>query len=270
MMLNALRRSAVNINSTKFRAFCTDKVFSVYPKAITNADLVDKVSRVLSTHGYGATTLVATSFCCDELNRHLEKDFAAVYGETFSMGGLSGFPFGGVTSFGSFASHIPDGGDCLIVYGPHVGIDHDGTVGTVNRRGLALTNACCGSACVAAGHVACARRGEVAPQQISMDVVDAQQSFVNHLLLPYGERLEKAADKMVELPFAMYDAQKGIMDRIMAKGCQAVAGTGRIALLGGIQINTPEDESDYFLPLSFELRTNKNEKICDLEVAGDA
>ena len=245
---------------------CTDKVLSVYPNSVTNAELVDKVSRVLAMHGYGSTTLVATSFCCDELNRYLEKDFAAVYGETFSMGGLAGFPFGGVTSFGSFASHIPDGGDCLIVFGPHGGIDVDGTVGTVNRRRLATTNACCGSACVAAGHVACALRGEVALQRISDDIVDAQQTFVNNLLFPYGERLEQADNAMVELPLALYDSQKGIMDKIMAKGCQAVAGTGRIALLGGVQINTPEDESDYFLPLSFELRTNKNEKICDLEV----
>jgi hypothetical protein len=235
----------------------------VYPKAVTNAVLVRTLSRTLSKHGYGPTTLVATSLCCDEVNRVLENDLAAVYGDTFSMGGLAGFPFGGVTSFGAFASHIPDGGDCLIVFGPHVGIDAEGTVGMVNRRGIAATNICCGSACVAAGHVACALKGEVAPQEISFDIVDAQQTFVNKLLLPYAERLDKAEDSMVELPLALYESQKTIMDQIMAKGCQAVQGTGRIALLGGVQINTPDGESDYFLPLMFELRTNMNDKIVD-------
>jgi hypothetical protein len=87
---------------------------------------------------------------------------------------------------------------------------------------------------------------------------------VNNLLLPYGERLGKAEDVMAELPLALFDAQKAIMDQIIAKGCQAVGGSGRIALLGGVQINTPEEESDYFLPLSFEIRTNKNEKLADL------
>ena len=229
-----------------------------------NAELVDKVSGALSKYGYGSTTLVATSLCCDEVNRVLEKDFAAVYGDTFSMGGLAGFPFGGLTSFGAFAAHIPDGGDCLVVFGPHVGIDKDGAVGKVNRRGIAVTNTCCGSACAAAGHVACALKGEVAPQVISTDVVDAQQTFVNNLLLPHGERLDKASDVMAELPLALYDAQKAIMEQIMAKGCQSVGGTGRIALLGGVQINTPDSESDYFLPLSFDIRSNKNEKIADL------
>jgi Limiting CO2-inducible proteins B/C beta carbonyic anhydrases len=244
---------------------CTDKVLSVYPKAIPNIELVNKVSRVLAKHGYGPLTLVATSLCCDEVNRVLEHDFAAVYGPTFSMGGLSGFPFGGITSFGSFASHIPDGGDCLVIFGPHVGIDKDGTVGKINRRGVALSNPCCGSACVAAGHVACVMKGEGTP--LSMDVSDAQQTFVNNLLLPYGERLEKALDAMAELPLALFDAQRKVMDQILAKGCQFVAGSGRIALLGGIQINTPEEESDYFLPLLFELRSNKNEKIVELHLS---
>jgi hypothetical protein len=69
---------------------------------------------------------------------------------------------------------------------------------------------------------------------------------------------------MVELPLALYDAQKKMMDSIIAAGCQEVAGEGKIALLGGVQINTPEAESDYFLPLNFEIRSNKNESIKDL------
>ena len=44
---------------------------------------------------------------------------------------MIGFPFGGITSFGAMASHIPDGGSCLVVFGPHVGVDSTGKVGTV-------------------------------------------------------------------------------------------------------------------------------------------
>ena len=57
---------------------------------------------------------------------------------------------------------------------------------------------------------------------------------------------------------------EGVMDKIVAAGCQEVAGEGKIALLGGIQINTPEAESDFFLPLNFEVRSNKNASIKDL------
>ena len=49
------------------------------------------------------------------------------------------------------------------------------------------------------------------------------------------------------------------MDGIVAKGAGAMEGNGFIAMLGGIQINTPEDTSDYFLPLTFDLRNSKGE-----------
>lgn len=47
------------------------------------------------------------------------------------------------------------------------------------------------------------------------------------------------------------------MDAIVAKGAGAMEGNGYIAMLGGIQINTPQDTSDYFLPLTFDLRNSE-------------
>lgn len=89
---------------------CVNKIGAVFPGALANKDLVAKVSDSLEKYGYGSSSLVATSLCADEVNRPLERDFSAVYDENFSMGGLAGFPFGGVTSFGAMAAHIPDGG----------------------------------------------------------------------------------------------------------------------------------------------------------------
>ena len=46
------------------------------------------------------------------INRGLETKLAQKFGgNSFSMGGLAGFPFGGVTSFGAFAHHIPNPGE---------------------------------------------------------------------------------------------------------------------------------------------------------------
>jgi len=223
------------------------------------------IASTLSPYGYGTTTLVATSLCCDEVNRPLEKALANAYDEPFVMGGLAGFPFGGVTSFGAMAHHIPDGGSCLVVYGPHVGIDQYGTVGTVNRRGRAKGGACCGSAAAALGKI---RKGAMVPPAQggasaslpATDSLDAQQAYVDAKLAPYGPRLLNADDRNVELPFALYEAQKAMMDSIVDKGAGSLEGDGNIALLGGIQINTPEGISDYFLPISFELR-NKEGKV---------
>jgi hypothetical protein len=241
-------------------------VTKAFPRAITNKELVDKVTAALAEFGYGETSLVATSLCCDEVNRTLEADFAKHYTDNFSMGGLAGFAFGGVTSFGAMAHHIPDGGSCLVVYGPHVGVDADGNVGAVNRRGRAAPGACCGSACAALGHVCGVVNGEVkaADPSVYADPVECQQAMVGNLLMPYAEKLSKSSAPMVDLPLALYDAQKKLMNSIIAAGCQEVAGEGKIALLGGIQINTPNPESDFFLPLDFEVRSNANASIKDL------
>jgi Limiting CO2-inducible proteins B/C beta carbonyic anhydrases len=51
------------------------------------------------------------------------------------------------------AAHIPDDGYCLMIYGPHVGVAKDGTVGKVERRGIELVDTCCGSAVAASNYV---------------------------------------------------------------------------------------------------------------------
>jgi hypothetical protein len=52
------------------------------------------------------------------------------------------------------SAHIPDNGYCLIVYGPHVGVSKDGTIGKVERAGIKLLDNCCGSAIAASNYLA--------------------------------------------------------------------------------------------------------------------
>jgi len=240
------------------------KLGMAFPGALKNDELMKRISERLAPYGYGSTTMVATSLCCDEVNRPLEKALAKTYDEPFVMGGLAGFPFGGITSFGAMAHHIPDGGSCLVVYGPHVGIDSFGSIGKVNRRGRAKPGACCGSAAAALGQV---RKGAMVPKlegdsaPAMIGSLDAQQTYVNAALAPYGERLLMAADQNVELPYALYDAQKQMMEGIVEKGAGAMEGNGYISLLGGIQINTPDGLSDYFLPLTFDVRNSQGKLV---------
>jgi len=240
------------------------KIKSDFPGALLGSDLTASVKAILSEKGYEEeTTLVATSLCCDEVNREFEAELVRAYSQNFSMGGLAGFAFGGATSFGAMAHHIPDGGNCLVVYGPHVGIDSDGTVGKVNRSGRSASGACCGSAAAAAGYVKSCMADESKKNGFPQAVVDAQQTFVGNLLLPHGERLENAANPGVELPSALFDAQDSLMKKIVGKSCGETHG-GKIALLGGIQINTPPGMPEYFLPKIFELRDDKNQLIATL------
>ena len=261
--------TGAGVNATKSigappNPITVSKVMTSYPRAITNIDLVNRVTSALEKYGYGESTLMATSLCCDEVNRQLDRDFGNVYGEHFSMGGLAGFAFGGVTSFGAMAHHIPTGGDCLVVYGPHVGVDSAGNVGKIDRRGRKATGACCGSAAAASGYVDAVRTGKREAAAPCTNALDAQQTFVGNMLLPHAQRLEDAADRMAELPLSMFDAQNELMQQIIAAGCGEVGDDGKIALLGGVQINTPEGTPDYFLPMNFEIRDNRGRLIQNL------
>jgi len=105
------------------------KAVEAFPGALTNKELVQMIDATLAEAGYDReNTLVATSLCCDEVNRPLEADLSSVYTSNFNMGGLAGFPFGGAVAFGAMAAHIPDGGSTLMLYGPHVGVDSKGNV----------------------------------------------------------------------------------------------------------------------------------------------
>ena len=146
------------------------------------------------------------------------------------------------------AHHIPTNGSCLIVYGPHVGIDIDGNVGKINRIGRSTvgSGACCGSATAAAAYCSMVLNGERTKSVDPNDFVDAQQTWVGSSLLPHAQRLKDASKPEIELPFALFDCQDELMKRIVSKGCGEVATDnseeghgGKIALLGGIQINTP-------------------------------
>jgi Limiting CO2-inducible proteins B/C beta carbonyic anhydrases len=228
---------------------------------MTNEALLENIKLSLEDFEFGDSSLVATSLCCDEVNRTLERDLGGLYGRYFSMGGLAGIPFGGVTGFGAMASHIPDGGSCLIVYGPHVGVNASGKVGTVDRRGRAVGGDCCGSAIAAAAYVKGVVQDGNKPLCAPKEAFDAQQFFVGNLLLPHGTRLQQATEPMAELPYALFDAQTELIQKIVAKGCGKVEGDGKIALLGGIQINTPPGMPDYFLPLRFDVLDNQGEII---------
>lgn len=238
-------------------------VQAAFPGSIDNQDLVTSVVDILAEKGYtGANTLLATSLCCDELARQLENDFVSVFGKNFNLGGLAGFPFAGNTGFGAMSAHIPDDGYCLIVYGPHVGISADGTIGKVERAGIDLIDSCCGSAIAASNYVKSITDGDCPVSVNIKQFTDFQQGVVQELILPHGKRLAGAENRMVELPLALYESQDLLMREIIQKGSLGIK--RGVAVLGGIQINTGPDTLDYFLPLRFDFMNYRGEVAEDM------
>lgn len=234
-----------------------------FPGALSYETIESRVVKQLTTKGYTSeNTLLATSLCCDELARQMEKDFVKVYGKNFNLGGLAGFPFAGNTGFGAMAAHIPDDGSVLIIYGPHVGVATTGGVGKVERRGIELVDNCCGSAIAASNYLKGITDGGAQITTKIQEFSDFQQGAVQELILPFGKRLSDAEDRMIELPYCLYESQDLLIREIVKKGCSGVK--NNIVLLGGIQINTAPEALDYFLPLRFDYMNNKGEVVEDL------
>jgi len=178
---------------------------------------------------------------------------------------IAGFPFAGNTGFGAMAAHIPDDGFCLIVYGPHVGIAADGTVGKVERAGIDLIDTCCGSAVAASNYVDSITNGGRSVTMQIQTFTDFQQNAVQELILPHGKRLADADlddKRMVELPYALYDSQNLLLSEIIKAGSTGIK--RGVAILGGIQINTGPDTPDYFHPLRFDYMNYRGDIIDDL------
>jgi hypothetical protein len=222
-----------------------------FPGAIDNKELVARVVGLLELRGFTpSNTLLATSVCADELARQLEDDFIDVYGTNFNLGGLSGFPFAGNTGWGAMSAHVPDNGYCLTIHGPHVGITKDGIIGKVERSGIALVDSCCGSAIAASNYLRGITDGSANINPRIQSFSDFQQGAVQELILPFGMRLARAENRMRELPYALYDSQEVMVNDIVNTGKSSIK--KGLAVLGGIQINTAPDTSDYFHPLRFD------------------
>lgn len=269
-----------------------DKYVSSNLAVVANPQFVKRVQKILLYHGYDPQdTILGTSFCSNPSNRPLENEFVKIYGNHFNLGGLAGFPLGGVTGFKEMASSIPTNGSCLVVYGPHLAVDADGVVDEFHRNG-ALWCKCATRAAKNVIRVMLKSQDEM--RTIECTPVDKQivekddprtpkkadekdeemetplaENFdlkmVDKTLMPHGKRFtEPTNDPTVDLAMAMFDAQDELMQNIVAEGCKSVDAGSKIAMLGGVQINTPEGLPDYFMPLKFELRDHSGQLVENL------
>jgi len=126
------------------------------------------------------------------------------------------------------------------------------------------SGACCAPANAALAYLKDVKAGKRAEVGYPTDILESQQTWLYKELLPYGDRVLGADEPEVELPLALYDCQDAIMKRIVDTCCGEIAGDGKIALLGGITINTPEGTSEYFLPKKFHLVNKKGEVVGDM------
>lgn len=225
-------------------------------------------------------TVFTQSSCPDELNHDnvsedLSISLSRNWGEVFHIGGLAGVPFTGKTGWGAFSHHVPDDGNIVLLFAPHVGVTEQGHVGKVHRHGQdGRPTTACGASI---GAYNALKKDDTSPSahrrlMESKKKHDFQQEYIVEHLKPYMNRIESNEDensKMAALAFETYGIAERFLEQII--GLEWMGENSKFVLLGGIMINVDGLASDFFLPLQFELR-NKDGTVEDLmkETYGEA
>lgn len=219
-----------------------------YPNAMTQAEFMEHVRHTLA-NGHGmdiAKTLLLTSVCADDVIAIREEEtplhkvkFRKDFLGPFSMGGLAGLPYSGLTGMAAAAHHIPEGGSLLLVYGPHIGISDEGVLGKLLRPGQGHESAACGSLTMAVEHL------HAPTDKIGVyDDDDMEQRTLERRLKPFRDEILAAENPLEAATDVAYRIIHGLILRyVVARKpefhCE------HVALAGGIIINTSPERHDY-------------------------
>ncbi|NUN08855.1 MAG: hypothetical protein HUU54_06740 [Ignavibacteriaceae bacterium] len=221
----------------------TELIRTHYPNAKTGSEITETYLDLLAGEYKTKLSkmLFATSVCSDDIN--VSTDFRRVLKRPFTKGGLGGLPYTGYTGMASFSQHIPDGGEGLIFYGPHVGITDEGELGKLRRIGQKRITNCCGALMAALSRIM-SSDGTKPGTLKKYPESDQQQNELERTLIPYREKIISSENPVKSITDAAYEE---IHSRILklvelAKG---EFNCGRVFLLGGVIINTSQGYNDF-------------------------
>lgn len=223
-----------------------------YPDADDSRDTSIKYLGLLQNgHNMDVSKLLmATSLCSDDMNIPSTSFFNVILGPFF-LGGLGGLPFAGATGMTAFAHHIPDRGGAFIFYGPHIGITLDNELGKMYRPRQEASGACCGALMLALSRF----RDPKFKPELKED--DYQQTMLEKSLFEYRDEIlaSKEPEKLItEKAFIKID---DMIHRYLNKTKNEFK-VDRVALLGGIIINTDYGVDDYFEVRNFEVLSRRH------------
>ena len=82
---------------------------------------------------------------------------------------------------------------------------------------------------------------------------------IKHLLVSKVEEIKGAENEMAKLSYVMYDILKQFLEEILQSNWMGP--NSKLAIVGGIMINSDGEGSDMFQPLMFEVRSKDGTKM---------
>lgn len=217
-----------------------------YPKAMAQPHFRDEIRARLLAEGINpGKTLLVTSICADDVLAVHEPDSRSFGGKLkreflgpFSMGGLAGLPYSGLTGLAAAAHHVPEDGTLLLAYGPHIGMGEEGGLGKLLRPYQSCESDACGALALALRHFA------MPGYQPTRDEDDIEQSALEGRLWPHRAEIMAAAHPLKTATDHAYAIIHDSLWRYVRARKQEFH-CDRIALVGGVIINTGQDRDDY-------------------------
>lgn len=239
------------INKKELSEEYKENVLKYYPSAV-RGDIVTKAGeKILHHHDFSAeNTLFGTSCCPDEINDFVTS-FKNTWGEKFPLAGLGGIPFTGFTGFHTFSQHRPDNGNLFVLFASHIGIDEEGNLGQIIRRGMTNSTAACGSAISAYNLLL--ENEKMAIEHERDGEWDLQQQYMETIVRRSLPNIENSQVPLLTLTEVVYNVIYNKILKIIPDEYD-----GNIALLGGVQINTSLDYYDYFVFKEFKIINPEN------------
>lgn len=224
---------------------------SYYPNALEGDAYTTRcVTKLKQEFGFEFDkTILATSVCSDEVIETATnfREYVLME-EPFNLGGLAGFPFTGITGFNAFAGHIPDEGYAIIFYGPHIGFSESNQAGKIVRRGQAHETSCCGALVGVVNQFS--SDNSAGPDR----ELDYQQWMLSEKLNDLKSNMNSSDKPLIETTDLMYKQIRQRIRKLLDKTKDQFKGK-KVALIGGIIINTDSGLPDWFEERELDVHT---------------
>ena len=236
--------------------------------------------KIMSSDFNGDNSRLVFSVCSDDCNRleireNMEKSLTRIYGREFHLGGVAGYPIGGVSAIIAASHHVPDyhsaktgqttKGNLIFFISPHVGfIKKDVFLyGRLIRPGQQNPTACCGAMMGFLNELK--RAGDVETFNIvpDHDNLDPTRILLHETLIKeYPSQLreilkiEDVNTQIIKLSILNYELISHkvtkMIDEFLRKEYEVFQ--GKIAIITGITINCIS--RDFFVLRSIKILKN--------------
>ncbi len=205
-----------------------------YGETVAVEDFITWSEWALARVGFRPTNcLPVVAVCRDELMADFGRAVTDVWGQPFEAGSLAGLVFLGRTGLQAALGHVPgeDGRHRFVVFCfPHIGIDENGVVGRVQRRGMYRASSACGALASFRAQL------EAGERRFELDPDDVEQSLLRMRLQGLA-----TADAIPSLPALTETARQACVEDMtrfieLARDQEPVD----VAFISGVVVHLPD------------------------------